>query len=87
MLSEGSELMFSKQGHDNSYDRPDLNQIDWSNSYHHKDLLEAVVQLIALRKRFPHFHYTRQLRQRDAKKVGGGTLTGFILLVIHITIT
>jgi len=64
MLSEGSELMFSKKGHDNSYDRPDLNQIDWTNARRHKDLLEAVVQLIALRKHFPHFRYTRQLRLR-----------------------
>jgi len=70
MLSEGSELLFSKQGHDNSYDRPDLNQIDWSNTHRHKDLLEAVVQLIALRKRFPHFHYTVPLRLRDEKSWG-----------------
>jgi len=67
MLGEGSELMFSKQGHDNSYDRPDLNQIDWNNIQHHKDLFEAVVQLIALRKRFPHFRYTQQLRLRNGK--------------------
>jgi len=66
MLSEGSELLFSKRGHDNSYNRPDLNQIDWTNTDQHKDLLEAVVQLIALRKRFPHFHYTGQPRLRDA---------------------
>ncbi|WP_455220726.1 alpha-amylase family glycosyl hydrolase, partial [Kaarinaea lacus] len=46
MLGEGTELMFSKQGHDNSYDRPDLNQIDWSNAEHHQDLVEAVSQLI-----------------------------------------
>ena len=68
MLSEGSELMFSKKGHHNSYDRPDLNQIDWTNTHRHKDLLEAVVQLIALRKRFPHFHYTEQLKLRDAQR-------------------
>lgn len=68
MLSEASELMFSKKGHHNSYDRPDLNQIDWTNTHCHKDLLEAVVQLIALRKRFPHFHYTEQLKLRDAQR-------------------
>jgi pullulanase len=67
MLGEGSELLFSKQGHDNSYDRPDLNQIDWTHTQVHQDLLEAVVQLIALRKRHPHFHYTQQLRQRRGK--------------------
>ena len=64
MLGEGSELMFSKQGHHNSYDRPDLNQIDWTHTLHHKDLVDAIAQLIALRKRFPHFHYTKQVRQR-----------------------
>ena len=67
MLSEGSELMYSKQGHENSYDRPDLNQIDWNNTQHHKDLVEAAVQLIALRKRDPHFRYTKQLRVRNPK--------------------
>ena len=67
MLSEGSELMFSKQGHDNSYNRPDLNQIDWTNIQRHQDLVEAVVELIALRKNFPHFHYTKEVRQRHGK--------------------
>ncbi|UCD69086.1 MAG: hypothetical protein JSW48_03055, partial [Betaproteobacteria bacterium] len=67
MLGEGSELLFSKKGHDNSYDRPDLNQIDWTNIERHKDLVEAVAQLIALRKRFPHFRYTKQVRQRHGR--------------------
>ena len=67
MLSEGSELMFSKQGHDNSYDRPELNQIDWTNTQHHQDLVEAVAKLVELRKHFPHFRYTRQVRQRHGK--------------------
>jgi len=64
MLGEGSELLFSKKGHDNTYNRPDLNQIDWRNLKKHKDLVEAVARLIALRKALPHFRYTRQLRQR-----------------------
>jgi len=64
MLGEGSELMFSKQGHDNSYDRPDLNQIDWSNANKHEDLVEAVAGLVALRKHFSNFRYTTRLKQR-----------------------
>lgn len=64
MLGEGSELLFSKQGHDNSYNRPDLNQIDWRHAHLHQDLVEAVANLVALRKHYPHFRYTRQLRQR-----------------------
>ncbi|TCJ19512.1 hypothetical protein EZJ19_01355 [Parasulfuritortus cantonensis] len=65
MLGEGSELMHSKHGHDNSYDRPDLNRIDWRNGDAHADLVEAVAGLIALRKQAPHFRYTRRLAQRQ----------------------
>ncbi len=65
MLGEGTELMFSKHGHDNSYDRPDLNQIDWNNAREHEDLVDAVAGLIALRKRFSNFRYTTRLRQRN----------------------
>jgi len=67
MLGEGTELMYSKQGHDNSYDRPDLNQIDWSNYELHTDLVDAVAQLVTLRKRYPHFHYCDALRIRNGK--------------------
>ena len=64
MLGEGTELMHSKHGHDNSYDRPDLNRIDWRNGQAHADLVEAVARLIALRKGVPHFRHTRRLSQR-----------------------
>lgn len=64
MLGEGTELMHSKHGHDNSYDRPDLNCIDWRNAQTHADLVAAVAKLIALRKGVPHFRYTRRLAQR-----------------------
>ncbi|MDJ0806132.1 MAG: hypothetical protein QNJ78_04795 [Gammaproteobacteria bacterium] len=67
MLSEGSEIMYSKQGHHNSYDRPDLNQIDWTQATKHQDLLEAVARLITLRKQLPHFGYTRHLKANDHK--------------------
>ncbi len=63
MISEGTEMMFSKQGHHNTYDRPDLNQLDWRKANEHRDLVEAVAGLIRLRKRLPHFHYTRPLRK------------------------
>lgn len=62
MLGEGTELMYSKQGHENSYDRPDLNQIDWSLARKHHDLVEAVAHLITLRKELPHFRYTHHLK-------------------------
>jgi pullulanase len=68
MIGEGTELMYSKEGHDNSYDRPDLNQINWNLVKEHNDLFEAVSRLIALRKQLPHFRYTRRLRQNDGKR-------------------
>jgi pullulanase len=67
MIGEGTELMYSKNGHDNSYDRPDLNQINWLNAQEHEDLLQATANLIALRKHLPHFRYTRRLKQNDGK--------------------
>ena len=68
MIGEGTELMYSKNGHDNSYDRPDLNQINWNHAREHDDLIEAVSRLIALRKKLPHFRYSRHLRQNDGKR-------------------
>ncbi len=67
MLGEGTELMYSKQGHHNSYNRPDLNQIDWGNAKKHHELLEAVARLITIRKQLPHFSYTRHLKANDNK--------------------
>lgn len=68
MLGEGTELMYSKQGHHNSYDRPDLNQIDWGNIDLHQDLLEAVARMIIIRKQLPHFRYTGHLKSNDHKR-------------------
>jgi pullulanase len=65
MLGEGTEMMYSKQGHDNTYNRPDMNQLDWSNAIKHQDLVEAAVRLIKLRSRLPHFHYTGPLRTNN----------------------
>ncbi|MGA1823975.1 MAG: hypothetical protein ACMUIP_04855 [bacterium] len=65
MLGEGTELMYTKHGHDNSYANPDLNQINWDNAREHEDLVSAVADLIALRKQLTHFKYTTQLRQRQ----------------------
>ena len=63
MISEGSEMLFSKDGHDNSYDRPDLNQLNWKDAKTNRDMVEAVAGLIKLRKQYSHFHYQRRLRE------------------------
>lgn len=65
MLGEGTEMMYSKQGHHNTYNRPDMNQLDWSKLVEHHDLVEAVVRLIKLRRHLPHFHYTGALRKNN----------------------
>ncbi len=65
MLYEGTELMYSKRGHHNTYDRPDLNQIDWTLAEKHRDLLEAITGLIELRKKHSHFRYTDKLLKSE----------------------
>lgn len=68
MLGEGSEMLYSKQGHDNSYDCPDLNQLNWDDAQKHSDLVKAVARLIVLRKQFSHFRYRGHLKVNDKKK-------------------
>jgi len=63
MISEGSEMLFSKNGHDNSYNRPDLNQLNWKDAETNKDLVDAFIGLVKLRKQFSHFQYQRRLRE------------------------
>jgi pullulanase len=67
MLGEGSEMLYSKHGNENSYNRPDLNQLDWTNVTHHSDLVEAVGRLVVLRKRLRHFRYHGHLTVNDHK--------------------
>ncbi|MES9970727.1 MAG: hypothetical protein ABW092_11895 [Candidatus Thiodiazotropha sp.] len=67
MMGEGSEFLYSKHGHDNSYDRPDLNQLDWTNAIQHGDLVEAVGQLVDLRLQLSHFLYRGHVKANDQK--------------------
>lgn len=68
MISEGTELMYSKHGHDNTYNRPDLNQINWRLATKHRNLVDAMAGLIALRKKYRHFRYSDRLKNQQ---VGG----------------
>lgn len=70
MLGEGSEMLYSKQGYDNSYNRPDLNRLNWDSAQQNSDLVKAVSGLVALRKKFNHFGYTGHLKANDHKKSG-----------------
>lgn len=65
MIAEGTEFMHSKSGEHNSYDRTDVNQLDWNQAAQHRDLTDAVAKLIGLRKRLPHFKYRRALREGE----------------------
>lgn len=70
MLYEGTELMYSKRGEHNTYDRPDLNQIDWTLATEHRELVDATARAIALRRRLPHFTYRRHVRRRGGAGEG-----------------
>ena len=61
MIAEGTEFMHSNQGAHNSYNQPEVNQLDWDQAAKHQDLTDSVGKLIALRKRLPHFKYRRAL--------------------------
>jgi pullulanase len=67
MLGEGSEMLYTKHGHDNTYDRPDLNQLDWRNADIHSDLVDAVGRLMTLRKQMNHFRYHSHVKVNNHK--------------------
>jgi pullulanase len=58
-LSEGTELLRSKKGMDNSYNAGDSNNaIDWSTKQHHLPLVRYVQTLIQMRRAHPAFRMT-----------------------------
>lgn len=61
MIHEGTEVMYSKGGEDNSWNRPDVNQIDWSKKGTASDMTEPIAELIALRKELPQLHSDKPL--------------------------
>ena len=65
-LHSGAELLRTKQGIANSYNKPDsINQIDWSRKTRYKALFEYYRGLIALRKHHPAFRMpsTKMIRK------------------------
>lgn len=58
-LHSGAEMLRTKQGVPNSYDKPDsINEIDWSRKTTYKAVFEYYKGLIALRKAHPAFRMT-----------------------------
>lgn len=58
-LHAGTEFLRSKKGVENSYESPDtINAIDWDQKTKHKDVVDYVRGLIALRKAHPAFRIT-----------------------------
>lgn len=58
-LSEGTELLRSKKGIDNSYNAGDsINAIDWSLKQQRPDMVVYVKQLIRMRRQHPAFRMT-----------------------------
>jgi pullulanase len=65
-LSEGTELLRSKKGVDNSYNAGDsINAIDWSTKQQHLPLVAYLQSLIRMRREHPAFRMTTadQIRQ------------------------
>ena len=58
-LHSGAELLRTKQGIPNSYNKPDsINEIDWSRKTKYKSVFEYYKGLVALRKAHPAFRMT-----------------------------
>lgn len=58
-LHAGTEFLRSKKGVENSFESPDsINAIDWDQKTKHKDVVDYVKGLIALRKAHPAFRMT-----------------------------
>jgi pullulanase len=65
-LHSGAELLRTKQGIANSFNKPDsINQIDWSRKSKYKAVFEYYKGLVALRKHHPAFRMssTRMIRR------------------------
>ena len=70
-LSEGTELLRSKKGIDNSYNAGDsVNAIDWSLKKQRLDMVAYVEHLIRMRRQHPAFRMTsaEQIRRRGGDR-------------------
>lgn len=56
-FQSGQEMLRTKHGDDNSYDKPDsVNMIRWNQKLQNKDVVDYYGGLVALRKAHPMFH-------------------------------
>lgn len=63
----GNEFMRSKNMNHNSYNAPvEVNQIDWYYKTSNIELNNYVIELISLRKQYPHFRLASEKEIRDA---------------------
>jgi len=74
LLHSGAELLRTKQGIANSYNKPDsINQIDWSRKAKYKAVFEYYKGMVALRKHHPAFRMpTARMIQRNLKFMDAG---------------
>jgi len=73
-LHSGAELLRTKQGIANSFNKPDsINQIDWSRKTQYKAVFEYYKGLVALRKNHPAFRMpSTQMIQQSLKFLESG---------------
>lgn len=68
-LQSGQEMLRTKHGEDNSYNKPDsLNMIRWRQKFENRAMVEYYRGLIALRKSHPMFRLARAEEVRSALK-------------------
>jgi pullulanase len=82
-LHAGTEMVVSKKGEENSYNKPDeINQLDWTRKQQYKFMFDYTKALIALRKAHPAFRMSSAAMIREHLKfipTEDENLTGFLI--------
>jgi len=82
-LQAGTEMVVTKKGEENSYNKPDeVNQLDWNRKFQYQTIYDYVKALIALRKAHPAFRMTSAAMIREHLSfipTNEDNFTGFLL--------
>lgn len=82
-LQAGMEMVVTKNGEENSYNKPDeVNQLDWNRKFQYQTIYDYVKALISLRKAHPAFRMTSAAMIREHLRfisTNEDNLTGFLL--------
>ncbi len=83
-LHAGTEFYRTKQGVENSYNKPDsINKLDWKQKVAHKEMVDYTTQLITMRKDHPGFRMRRATDIADNIVFDNSALNGTIVYTIN----